>query len=103
VDAAALPTVTGPQSPVINHRSSVTGHQSPVISHQPSVTGHQAAATAAVRAAPSADSFEKLPADFHPLVKSSKILPRRPSGDVDHHLKGVEGRVYFGVIQTVNS
>jgi hypothetical protein len=34
-------SVTGPQSPVISHRSSVTGPQSPVLSHLSTVTGHQ--------------------------------------------------------------
>ncbi len=35
---------TGPQSPVLSHRSSVTGHQSPVLSHRSTVTGPQSPA-----------------------------------------------------------
>jgi len=38
--------LTGPQSPVLSHRSSVTGPQSPVTSHRSSVTGLQRAAAA---------------------------------------------------------
>ncbi len=110
-------TVTSQQSPVISHQSAgggglffiagvssgcscsshshqftVSGHQSAVISQRSSVTGHQAAAPAAALAAPSAHSFEKLVADFPPVFNSSKILPRRPSGDVvrgaPHHHQG---------------
>ncbi len=36
--------LTGPQSPVLSHRSSVTGPRSPVISHRSPVTGFQRAA-----------------------------------------------------------
>jgi hypothetical protein len=37
--------ITGPQSPVLSHRSPVTGPQSPVHSHRSSVTGHQSPVT----------------------------------------------------------
>jgi hypothetical protein len=99
-DPAALPTVTGPWSPVNSHWSSVTGRASsfPSLtadccgagrsshSHRSSVTGQRAAAPAAAPAALSADSVEKLLADFPTVVNSSKTLPRRPSGDVEHHI-----------------
>jgi hypothetical protein len=37
-------------------------------------------------AATSEDSFKKLLADFPAVVYASKTLPRRPSGDVEHHI-----------------
>jgi hypothetical protein len=37
-------------------------------------------------AATPADTFEALLSDFPVVVNSSKMLPRRPSGDVEHHI-----------------
>ncbi len=33
-----------------------------------------------------ADSFKQLLANFPAVVNASKTLPRRPSGDVEHHI-----------------
>ncbi len=90
--------LTGPQSQVNNHRSSVTGPQSPVtgpqspvLSHRSTVTGHQSLASSGpppstMAAATPEDSFKRLLADFPVVVNASKTLPRRPSGDVEHHI-----------------
>jgi hypothetical protein len=94
-------TFTGQQSPVISHRSAgdsglflipgSSGLGCSSHSHRSAITGQQAAAPAAALAALSEDSVEKLLADFPAVVNSSKTLPRRPSGDVEHHIV-IKGR-----------
>jgi hypothetical protein len=39
-----------------------------------------------MEAATPEDSFKRLLADFPAVVNASKTLPRRPSGDVEHHI-----------------
>jgi hypothetical protein len=39
-----------------------------------------------VAPAVTADSVEYLLVDFPAVVNNSKMLPRRPSGDVEHHI-----------------
>jgi hypothetical protein len=89
-------TVTGQQSPVISHWSAggsglflipgSSGLGCSSHSHRSAITGQQAAAPVAAPAALSGDSIEKLLADFPAVVNSSKTLPQRPSGDVEHHI-----------------